>query len=394
MGVRRNIRLLAWFNFMLDFRLYSPVAILYFSQVTGSFSLGMSIFSMIMFSSALLEVPTGIISDRMGRKRTLVWGAVASTASVAFYAIGGGYAALLIGAGLEGLSRALFSGNNTALLYDTLRQIDSSQQYQDSLGKTSAMFQVALATASLVGGIIAAVSYPAVMWLSVIPQGIGIMLALRMVEPQVHSPRSTNVYQHLRESLKGIIRNPRLRALSAASIIGYAFSESAWEFRPTFFQLIWPPWLIGAARTISNVGAAFSFYLAGRIIRRFGERRLIMSGIALSETSNLLAVVFAGPFSPLLIGATSVYFGVTMVSINGLMQTEFTHAQRATMGSLNALGGSLGFAICSLALGALADRIGVIPALIIVTLLNYLPLWWYRQAFRAPSTVAQNQDPA
>jgi hypothetical protein len=57
-----NIRLLAWFNFCLDFRLYAPVAILYFSDVAGSFTLGMSVFSAIMLSGALLEVPTGVFS--------------------------------------------------------------------------------------------------------------------------------------------------------------------------------------------------------------------------------------------------------------------------------------------------------------------------------------------
>ncbi|MDP3733336.1 MAG: hypothetical protein Q8Q91_02225, partial [Candidatus Daviesbacteria bacterium] len=75
--VKRNIRLLTWFNFFTDFKLYGPLAIIYFSQVTGSYGLGTSIFSVVMLSSALFEIPTGILSDFLGRKKTLTLGALA-----------------------------------------------------------------------------------------------------------------------------------------------------------------------------------------------------------------------------------------------------------------------------------------------------------------------------
>src|SRR4051812_363934 len=103
MSARRNIKLLGWFNFCVDFRLYGPVAILYFSQVTGSYALGLSVFSVTMLSAALLELPTGIFSDRIGRRGTVICGAVASTGSIVFYAIGGTHLILLIGAVLEGM---------------------------------------------------------------------------------------------------------------------------------------------------------------------------------------------------------------------------------------------------------------------------------------------------
>ena len=44
------------------------MAILYFAHVTGSYVLGMSIFSVAYVSSAIFEVPTGIVSDLVGRK--------------------------------------------------------------------------------------------------------------------------------------------------------------------------------------------------------------------------------------------------------------------------------------------------------------------------------------
>src|SRR3990167_1709082 len=99
----RNIKILTWFNFFTDFKLYAPIAIIYFAQVSGSFALGMSIFSITMISSALLEIPTGVYSDRIGRRKTMYLGAVSAVCCVIFYAIGTSFIFLVIGALFEGL---------------------------------------------------------------------------------------------------------------------------------------------------------------------------------------------------------------------------------------------------------------------------------------------------
>ncbi len=78
MNISKNVKLLKWFNFFSDFSLFSPIAILYFTQITGSFALGMSIFSVGMISAALFEVPTGIFSDKIGRKKTITLGAIST----------------------------------------------------------------------------------------------------------------------------------------------------------------------------------------------------------------------------------------------------------------------------------------------------------------------------
>jgi MFS family permease len=72
MQIHKNIRILTWFNFFTDFKLYAPLAIIYFSHVTGSFALGMGIFSITMIASALFEIPTGVFSDRIGRRKTVI----------------------------------------------------------------------------------------------------------------------------------------------------------------------------------------------------------------------------------------------------------------------------------------------------------------------------------
>lgn len=159
----KNIKVLTWFNFFTDFKLYTPVAIIYFAKVTGSYALGMSVFSIAMISSAIFEIPPGIFSDKIGRKKTVILGAVSAVLYSIFYAVGISFWFLVIGAIFEGLSRSFYSGNNNALLYDTLAESKNENNYDEFLGKTSAMFQLALSLPAILGGFIASWSFNLIM---------------------------------------------------------------------------------------------------------------------------------------------------------------------------------------------------------------------------------------
>lgn len=76
--IERNIPLLKLFNLLLDFRFYAPIAIIFFTKVTGSFALGMSIFSAVMLTQTIFEVPMGMVSDYVGRKKTIIIGSLFS----------------------------------------------------------------------------------------------------------------------------------------------------------------------------------------------------------------------------------------------------------------------------------------------------------------------------
>lgn len=381
MPIARNIRLLSWLNFCTDFVFFAPVAILYFAHVTGSYALGMSIFSLAYVSSAIFEVPTGIVSDLVGRKKTTILGAASSVFCVTLYATSGSYWWLAMGALLQGLSRAFYSGNNDALLHDTLRETGRENEYHTYLGKTSSMFQVALALASVMGGFMAARSYSLVMWASVIPQIGSLVIATLLVEPSINSRSNTNMFAHIREALGEFKKNYRLRLLTLASSMRFGFGESGYFLRSAFISTLWPLWAIGAISALSNAGAAWSYFYGGKLIDRFKPLRVLNLEIISHRIVNLTALLFPTVFSPILMNSTSLAFGAGSVAMNSLLQKEFTQAQRATMSSLNAFAGGIVFGIASIILGALADRFDARTALIVINVALFAPLFFYRKIF-------------
>lgn len=376
MFIHKNIKILTWFNFLTDFKLYAPIAIIYFTKVTGSYALGMSVFSIAMISSAIFEVPTGIFSDYIGRRKTVILGSIASVACVVLYAIGGSYWMLFAGALFEGLSRSFYSGNNEALLHDSLSDVGRRHEYHVYLGKTSSMFQVAGIASALIGGFIASWSFALLMWLSVMPQVVGLILSLRIIEPQKRGGRG-NIYAHLKESIMLFFRNKKLRVLSLSSILGYSTGEVSYQFQAAFFNTLWPVWAVGLARTISSASAALSFYSAGKVINKFKEIPLLIFGNLFGRFLNLTALFFVSIISPILMSLTSLLFGTITVARENLLQKEFTENQRATMGSLNSLATSISFGIFSLGVGLLADKIGGAKALIMINIIQFIPIFLY-----------------
>jgi MFS family permease len=385
-AARRNIRLLSVFNFCGDFRVYAPVMVIYFRQVTGSYALAVLLFATAKIATSVFEVPTGTFSDFLGRKRTLLLGQVASVFSIALYALGRDFAVLAAGAVLEGLAFALFSGNNEALLYDTLKGEGAEGEYAHWQGRASSMFQSALAVSAAVAAV-ALIWLPlrALFELSLAPQFIGLGVALFFVEPP-RGGRSlpTNIFSHLREALAGFVRDVRLRDLSLAAMLGFGIGEAKHMFYPAFIALLWPAWALGIAGMLTHAFAAIGFRSAGRIIARWREFSVLVVCNAASIALGVAAVGVPTVASPAIGTLSSFFFGPGVVAQGSLMQKSFSDAQRATMASLISLGGNILFAVAVFALGWFADRVGARYALLTAEILT-IPvtlLYWRLYAAR------------
>lgn len=380
--MKRNIILLSFFNFFTDFKFYTAVLIIYFATVTGSYFLAMSLFAATMVAGAFFEVPTGIFSDKIGRKNTIVLGALSAVAYTALYALGHSYSLLFFGAVIEGLSRAWYSGNNDAFLHDSLRAENKHHMYDEFLGKVSSMFQLALLIAAVLGGVIATFSFSVVMWLSVIPQILCFILSLFMKEPPVERKESANIFSHLHLSALTLLKNKKLRVLSLNSVIGYGFGESMFNFRAAFVNTLWPIWAIGFSNVLSYAGAAISYWFSGKVIRKFGALRIMIVGQVYGRLVGIVSVIFPTVFSPALMATTSLFYGVKGVAESKLMQQEYTNEQRATIDSLNSLFGSLFYGVCALFLGYIGDSFGPAKALLVGQIILLPLVVLYRKLYK------------
>lgn len=345
--------------------MWAPIAAIYFSKVSGSYALGLSIFSIAMVSSAVFEIPTGVFSDLIGRKYTTVLGGFFYMLGGIFYALGFNYWWLVAGAIFDGLGKAFYSGNNNALLYDSLNKSNRREELEKFMGFIGGAEQWALGIAGLFGGILAArYSFKLVMWLSAIPLFLCFFTSWWLVEVENKIIGEGNIYLHLKNAFKNFFSNKKLRLLSLNDVIGFGLSESAFQFRSVFVASIWPLWAIGVAQMLSNVGAAIGFGLSGKILKKYKAINILVFRNIYGKIVNIGSLVFPTVLSPALMTSTSIFYGPGQVAKQSLFQKEFSDKQRATMESLNSLFKSVFFGIAAVGLGFLADKFGPRIALI------------------------------
>lgn len=377
--LHRQVRLLALFRFCNALRFGGAFMVLYFAGIAGSYGLAMSVFSITSLVQLLTDIPLGFLSDRAGRRLTLVLGAFVSLAYTLTYAASQTYTALAVAAALEGLAQSLFSGTEVALLYDTLAEEDAADRYATYSGRITAARPAAFAVAALVGGAVAAVwSLRVALWLTLAPQTVALGASLLLHEPRGHLHE---VRPSIRVAVRPFLHSARLQLLVGAAAWRAAWSESSYRFRLAFLQTLWPLWAIGTLQALANGVESITFYASGAVIRRFGSGPALVVDIVCGRVLNVSALLFPSVVSPLLMALTSLTVGVGAVASDTLQQQEFTDRERATMGSISSQVVQLAFGAGAVALGVLADAVGIVHALIVTQLLVLLTLVPYRLLF-------------
>jgi len=351
-------------------------------------ALGMLIFSIVNISDAIFEVPTGILSDMVGRKYTVVLGSLAAVCYAIFYAIGTSFWILALGAIFQGISIAFYSGNNEALLHDSLKEVGKEKEYHEFLGKLSSFFQMALALGAVIGSLLASKSFAIVMWLSVIPQIICFFISLKMEEPHIYIKKSSNIYAHMKEAFGLFMANRKLRLVSFGSMLSGAVGEASFQFQAAFYNTLWPLWAIGLAKLLSYLGATFSFLFSGKLINRLKEIKVLLLGNVYSRLINTISVLIPTKLSPVLMSSTSIFYGSSFVAKSSLLQKEFTSHQRATIASLNSLGESLLFSIFAYLFGLIGDYFGPAKTVIVAQIIALIGTYFLWLVFREQKKTA------
>lgn len=380
----RNIRILYIHNFLVDFRFQDAFRPIYFAQITGSYTLAMTVFSVQWITSALADIPTGVLSDKMGRKFTIVLASACSTIGVSMWAFSAHSTGLFLGSVFFGLSECLFNGNNNALLYESLKSSGQEGRFHHYQGRTSSMFQLALGLSAICASFLTDHGLRFLFILGIIPQALSIIAALFFKEPRVHMAAPQKSLQHLKDACIKIYSNTHLLLLVIAQAIGRA-DEAKFQFQTIFISTLWPIWAVGVYKAINNALGFFGFWFSGRVVDRFKETYVLAVQQAYWLVSQTIGLILSNVMSPLLFMSGSIIVGPGIVARDHLLQKEFTDEQRATMGSVASLSGSIVYAITAFCIGIIADHFGLVAGVGfgVVIAATALPIyiWLFRKDF-------------
>lgn len=351
----------------------SVLAVVFFQRITGSYAFALGVFSIVSIVQSIAEVPTGIISDRIGRRKTMVVSAVLEVLMSVIFALAGtlGYKYLLIiGAIVWALAEAFASGTDDALMYETMEELRKSDKYDILYARSKTFGQIGLGAGAFVAAVVTYFySLTALAWVCAIIDIIPIFICLRFVEPKRHNGEDVTSAKHFIAAIKAFVKNKKLRILATIQMLSHGISFAGHRFEGAYFNMLIPTWAVNVARIVKQTCGAISYSIAP-YFRRFGFYRILVAstiGMMIIKGTAVILNNFATPFIQ---SCVNILYGTSSTAESALLQQELSPKQRATMGSIVSLFGGILSAGIYWVVGIVADLSSVYFAIVMLICSN------------------------
>lgn len=297
-----NITKVALINFAQRFHLYIHAYALLL-QGRGLTLLQISaIESVVIGTLFLMEVPTGVIADRIGRK----WSIAASTfllmCAETLFIFAQDYTLYLFIAVLTGTGFAFASGAMESMVYDSLPPTDRESAMKRAMGRVSSLGQIAFFIAPIIGALIIGDATPARFTAAIaLTAGallLGLLVSLTLREPptdwDTERPGALSI---LRAGVAELRGSPQLRRIVLLAIFTTPFTGTliAVLAAPYLTQKHVEPFMIGVALSVGSLLAAGAQRYAYKVEAWLGAPRAITVLVLLPGLLYGLLALIAGP---------------------------------------------------------------------------------------------------
>lgn len=226
----------------------------------------------------ILEIPSGYLADVIGRRKTLILGAVFGTIGFATYSFSYGFVGFLIAEIILGIGQSCISGADSAMLYDSLLERGEEKKYSRFEGRVISLGNMAEAAAGIIGGLLAGITLRAPYIAQSFVAFIALPAAITLVEPSRKVPlMKAGIMEIIHIARFALFEDRTLRRnILFSAIIGCSTLTMAWFAQPFFeYTNIKIGWY-GLLWTSLNLTVAITSYTAHRVESKLGQKWSIL----------------------------------------------------------------------------------------------------------------------
>ena len=352
-GAARNIRLYPWFKFFQNLIFWQAVWFLYFQD---QLSAADAILLYVVFDVAttILEVPSGYMSDRLGRRVTLILSALAGLIAGLLLAFGDGFQMFAMAQVLLGASAAFASGTDNALLFESLAATGRQGEVERQELRAWRFTFCALAIAAVLGGVLTLFggALPFLAGAAAFAVVLGITLAFR--EP-AERERPAAVHNEARLdplSLGDALTQPVLVWLFALSVLMYVFSHVPFVFGQPFIQQALAgsgfdgevPLVSGSVSALMMILSVATSLIAIRLRHKLGLPAILMLAFAMQIAISGALALTGSALAIAVLLLRMVPNSLSQPFIMARIQPLLSNQSRATYLSVRSFCGRLIFA--------------------------------------------------
>jgi predicted MFS family arabinose efflux permease len=356
-----------------------------------------------------LELPTGGLSDSLGRKPVLILAGLVALVSFAILYFAQSLPMFVAAAALQGVFRALDSGPLEAWYVDATLAADPDARIETGLSAGSSVLSLAIAGGALLSGALVAlhpiggidpIALPILVAFALHVLNLAAIVALMS---EVRAARGLRAVASSVRAVPGVIRAGFGLLGSSRVLLALVAVEALWGFAMVTFETLFPVRLSevmrdtdAAAALLGPVSSAAWFASAAgaaviaAISHRLGVARSAAALRILQAITIAAMGVVAGP-----IGLVTAFLACYIVhGASNPLHTTLLHWQvdaqhRTTVLSMNSMVGQPAGALGAIVLGAIADGSSVSAAMLVGAIVCaiaaplYVPAWRSERRRRA-----------
>ena len=354
------VKIAKWMNLIM------PVIVLFYKSnglTMRDIFLLQSVYSLTLMT---LEIPTGYFADRVGRKTSILFGAILGFTGYLAYSFSYGFWAFVLAEVILGVSQSLVSGADSAMLYDTLAASQQKNRYTQLEGRVTSIGNFGEAFAGIIGGLLAVSSLRTPFYVQTCVAMIAIPAALMLVEPPVHTIKIKPGLSHIKSVIYSVLHgNLKLKWNTFFSAItGAATLTMAWFAQPYFGQLSIPVSMYGVLWAVLNLSVGLAAVYAWRFEKKFGAARTVIIFTIAIFSSYILLPLMPGYTG---LGILLVFYlarGLATPTLRNYINIITTSEMRATVLSVRNFLIRLIFAITGPLWGWITDKYSLKSAII------------------------------
>jgi MFS family permease len=366
--VNKNIRLLYGFSFFDPFMIVIPVWVPYLA--TQGITMRQFMELQAVFAIVILcgEVPSGLLSDLWGRKKTLLLGAMLKAVSFSLLPLWSSYEGFLVYHLTMGIALSMISGGDVALLYEWhLASGGERSRGAAVLGNMKLAGQTGAAVSALVGGAVVTLSYGHLLWANAILSWIPMLLVLGVPEPPtvLAEGKKRKRSEDFREVLSTTLVTDGTTRLVFLNLVasGAAGLVMVWTHQKYWQDSGLPLAYFGVLFAAYNLIFGFAGRAAALASARYG-RRTLFAAIGVLPVIACLGMASLAGWGGILLGSLGqVGRGLGSVVFLNTLNEKLSSAFRATVISMAQLGTRASFALVGPLVGYGIDAWGLSPVL-------------------------------
>ena len=311
----------------------------------------------------LLEVPTGIIADKWGRKKMIVSGAFLECSMFLILLFAREFWHFAVAIFLAGIARSASSGSENALLYDALQQGGQEQAFEKYYGRLNVVDLTAIILAALSGSLLAnQYSFELNYWISVISMLVSVCASLLLVEHTVKSKTEESIQfkEYVRFSFDFFRNNQNvLLVVLSGIVIGSAlnFLDEFWQLYLNRLEI--PVIYFGLFSAVIMMVRLPGNLIAHILKNQFRYRSILLGVTAVCAVGFFYVSVIRDYSSLAVILLICLVSGIMEPITAGYLHHRIDSSMRATIDSFQSLGINAAIIISGLGFGYFSSKFDI-----------------------------------